>query len=122
GNSGGIPDAVRDGETGILVPPEDPAALGRGLPRARRPGARDPAGTERAARGRDALQLGPRRPGSPRHRIRGSLLAHCSRHVMDDVRWFAPNRFCTLVVPRLRDRGLVIALDGDRPARLAIAT
>ena len=40
---------------------------------------------------------------------------------MDDVRWFAPNRFCTLVVPRLRDRGLVIALDGDRPARLAIA-
>jgi phosphatidylinositol alpha-1,6-mannosyltransferase len=27
GNSGGIPDAVRDGETGILVPPEDPAAL-----------------------------------------------------------------------------------------------
>lgn len=40
---------------------------------------------------------------------------------MDDVRWFAPNRFCTLVVPRLRDRGLAIALDGDRPARLAIA-
>ena len=27
GNSGGIPDAVRDGETGFLVPPEDPAAL-----------------------------------------------------------------------------------------------
>src|SRR3989449_10217553 len=40
---------------------------------------------------------------------------------MDDVGWFAPNRFCTLVVPRLRDRGLAIALDGDRPARLAIA-
>lgn len=40
---------------------------------------------------------------------------------MDDVRWFAPNRFCTLVVPRLRDRGLSIALDGDRPARLVIA-
>jgi len=40
---------------------------------------------------------------------------------MDDVRWFAPNRFCTLVVPRLRDRGLSIAVDGDRPARLAIA-
>src|SRR6267378_184187 len=40
---------------------------------------------------------------------------------MDDVRWFAPNRFCTLVVPRLRDRGLAIALDGDRRARLAIA-
>ena len=40
---------------------------------------------------------------------------------MDDVRWFAPNRFCTLVVPRLHDRGLVIALEGDRPARLAIA-
>jgi phosphatidylinositol alpha-1,6-mannosyltransferase len=27
GNSGGIPDAVRDGETGLLVPPDDPAAL-----------------------------------------------------------------------------------------------
>lgn len=27
GNSGGIPDAVRDGETGFLVPPEDPPAL-----------------------------------------------------------------------------------------------
>jgi phosphatidyl-myo-inositol dimannoside synthase len=27
GNSGGIPDAVRDGETGFLVSPEDPAAL-----------------------------------------------------------------------------------------------
>src|SRR5439155_11391872 len=40
---------------------------------------------------------------------------------MDDVRWFAPNRFCTLVVPPLRDRGLSIALEGDGPARLAIA-
>ena len=40
---------------------------------------------------------------------------------MDDIRWFAPNRFCTLVVPRLRDRGLAVALEGDRPARLAIA-
>ena len=40
---------------------------------------------------------------------------------MDDVRWFAPNRYCTLVVPRLRERGLEIAVDGDRPARLAIA-
>ncbi len=38
-----------------------------------------------------------------------------------DVRWFAPNRFCTLVVPRLEQWGLAIALDGDRPARLAIA-
>ena len=40
---------------------------------------------------------------------------------MDDIRWFAPNRFCTLVVPPLRARGLSIALEGDRPARLAIA-
>jgi phosphatidylinositol alpha-1,6-mannosyltransferase len=27
GNSGGVPDAVRDGETGFLVAPEDPAAV-----------------------------------------------------------------------------------------------
>jgi phosphatidylinositol alpha-1,6-mannosyltransferase len=27
GNSGGIPDAVREGETGFLVPPEEPAAF-----------------------------------------------------------------------------------------------
>ncbi len=27
GRSGGIPDAVRDGETGFLIPPEDPAAI-----------------------------------------------------------------------------------------------
>jgi starch synthase len=27
----GIPDAVIDGETGLLVPPEDPAALARAL-------------------------------------------------------------------------------------------
>lgn len=40
---------------------------------------------------------------------------------MDDIRWFAPNRFCTLVVGRLREQGLTIALEGDRPAGLAIA-
>ncbi|HET7296879.1 MAG TPA: glycosyltransferase family 4 protein [Gemmatimonadales bacterium] len=33
GNSGGIPDAVRDGETGLLVPPEDPAALSEAIMR-----------------------------------------------------------------------------------------
>ena len=33
GNSGGIPDAVRDGETGFLVPPEDPAALAAAITR-----------------------------------------------------------------------------------------
>jgi phosphatidylinositol alpha-1,6-mannosyltransferase len=27
GRSGGIPDAVREGETGFLIPPEDPAAI-----------------------------------------------------------------------------------------------
>ena len=40
---------------------------------------------------------------------------------MDDVRWFAPNRYCTLPVPLLRLGGLRIAIDGDQPARLALA-
>jgi glycosyltransferase involved in cell wall biosynthesis len=40
---------------------------------------------------------------------------------MHDIRWFAPNRFCTLPVPRLRGEGLRIVLDGDDPARLAFA-
>jgi phosphatidylinositol alpha-1,6-mannosyltransferase len=31
GNSGGVPDAVRDGETGVLVPPEDPAAFAEAI-------------------------------------------------------------------------------------------
>jgi phosphatidyl-myo-inositol dimannoside synthase len=32
-NSGGIPDAVRDGETGVLVPPEEPAAFADAISR-----------------------------------------------------------------------------------------
>jgi phosphatidylinositol alpha-1,6-mannosyltransferase len=31
GRSGGVPDAVREGETGILVDPDDPRALARGV-------------------------------------------------------------------------------------------
>lgn len=31
GRSGGVPDAVRDGETGLLVDPEDPAAVAAGI-------------------------------------------------------------------------------------------
>jgi phosphatidyl-myo-inositol dimannoside synthase len=33
GQSGGIPDAVRDGETGFLIPPEDPAAIAEAVGR-----------------------------------------------------------------------------------------
>lgn len=40
---------------------------------------------------------------------------------MDDVRWFAPNRYCGLPVPALRERGLRIAESGDGPARIAFA-
>ncbi|HEV2751102.1 MAG TPA: glycosyltransferase [Gemmatimonadales bacterium] len=40
---------------------------------------------------------------------------------MLDIRWFAPNEHCALVVPRLQARGVSIALDGGEPARLAIA-
>lgn len=40
---------------------------------------------------------------------------------VDDVRWFAPNRYCALPVPGLRGMGLRIACDGSAPARLAFA-
>ncbi len=40
---------------------------------------------------------------------------------MIDVRWFAPNRFAGLVVPRLEQLGFTIATQGDTPARLALA-
>ncbi|MCC7132304.1 MAG: glycosyltransferase [Gemmatimonadales bacterium] len=40
---------------------------------------------------------------------------------MTDLRWFAPNRFCTLVVPALRATGLSIDTEGDGPARVAVA-
>lgn len=33
GNSGGIPDAVREGETGLVVPPEEPAAFAGAISR-----------------------------------------------------------------------------------------
>ncbi|HEX4561539.1 MAG TPA: glycosyltransferase family 4 protein, partial [Gemmatimonadales bacterium] len=33
GRSGGVPDAVRDGETGILVDPDEPAAVAAGVNR-----------------------------------------------------------------------------------------
>lgn len=40
---------------------------------------------------------------------------------MIDVRWFPPNRFAALVVPRLEQLGFKIATEGDAPARLALA-
>jgi glycosyltransferase involved in cell wall biosynthesis len=40
---------------------------------------------------------------------------------VDDVRWFASNPYTTLVVPELRRCGLRIALEGNSPARVALA-
>jgi glycosyltransferase involved in cell wall biosynthesis len=40
---------------------------------------------------------------------------------VNDLRWFAPNRYCTLPVPALRGAGLAIALEGDAPAGAAVA-
>ena len=36
--AGGLPELVRDGETGLLVPPDDPAALASAMERWRRTG------------------------------------------------------------------------------------
>lgn len=40
---------------------------------------------------------------------------------MTSIRWFAPNRYCGLVVPALRLAGWSIATEGDEPADLVIA-
>ena len=40
---------------------------------------------------------------------------------MDDIRWFAPNGYTTLLIPELRRRGLRISLEGSAPARLALS-
>jgi glycosyltransferase involved in cell wall biosynthesis len=40
---------------------------------------------------------------------------------VNDVLWFAPNRYGTLLLPELRRRGLSISLDDTEPARLAFA-
>jgi glycosyltransferase involved in cell wall biosynthesis len=40
---------------------------------------------------------------------------------VNDIRWFAPNRYTSLLVPELRRRGLRIALEGNEPARLVLA-
>ena len=40
---------------------------------------------------------------------------------MDDVRWFAPNAYTALIVDELRRRGLGVSMEGDRPARVALA-
>ena len=61
GRSGGIPEAVRDGETGLLVDAERPEAVAEALGRpARRRGAARAARRGGPARGREPLQLGPR--------------------------------------------------------------
>lgn len=41
---------------------------------------------------------------------------------MADLRWFAPNRYCTLPVPALCRAGLGIALEGDESARVVVAS
>jgi glycosyltransferase involved in cell wall biosynthesis len=40
---------------------------------------------------------------------------------VDDVRWFAPNHYTTLVAHELKRQGLTIELEGDAPARVVVA-
>jgi glycosyltransferase involved in cell wall biosynthesis len=47
-NVSSLPELVADGETGVLVPPDDPAALARGIERALAEPALGPAGLDRA--------------------------------------------------------------------------
>jgi glycosyltransferase involved in cell wall biosynthesis len=48
------------------------------------------------------------------------LLPGCCSPV-DDLRWFAPNAYSSLIVPELRRQGLKIAMEGTAPARLVFA-
>ena len=41
---------------------------------------------------------------------------------MIDIRWFAPNRYCTLPVPALQRAGFSIALEGDEPCGAVVAS
>ncbi|MEP6591685.1 MAG: glycosyltransferase [Gemmatimonadota bacterium] len=40
---------------------------------------------------------------------------------MDDVRWFAPNRYCALPVSAMQSLGMRIAVSGDAPASISFA-
>ena len=40
---------------------------------------------------------------------------------MNDIRWFAPNQYTRLVAAELRKHGLVVALEGSEPARVALS-
>jgi glycosyltransferase involved in cell wall biosynthesis len=40
---------------------------------------------------------------------------------MDDIRWFAPNLYTTLLAHELRRRGFAVALEGSAPAGLALS-
>ena len=40
---------------------------------------------------------------------------------MDDIRWFAPNAYTTLLISELRRRGLRISVEGTAPARLSLS-
>jgi len=40
---------------------------------------------------------------------------------VNDLRWFAPNQYTRLVASELRKHGLVVALEGSEPARVALS-
>jgi glycosyltransferase involved in cell wall biosynthesis len=71
---GGVPNVVQDGESGVLVPPRDPAALAKGVLAL----LRDP---ERAAR----YGLAGRRAVFPRH-ASGRLVADVERLYLELAR------------------------------------
>jgi glycosyltransferase involved in cell wall biosynthesis len=59
-NVSSLPELVTDGETGLLVPPDDPAALARAIERALGDPSLGPAGLERARRAFSVQQMADR--------------------------------------------------------------
>jgi hypothetical protein len=86
GRSGGMPDAVRENETGLLVDPKMRRASPLRWRASRRSGTGPGPGRGGATRGGNLLQLAPRRRRPPRHQRYGQVCSALIARVGQAVR------------------------------------